>query len=71
MKKEKSTILIVEDDASLRDTLAAFLTRVGYEVMTAHDGGQRWPIRKKQGKVIQPQRRVRTQGSVRIPLEVQ
>ncbi len=38
MKKEK--ILIVEDEASLRDTLAAFLTRVGYEVATAPDGSQ-------------------------------
>jgi DNA-binding NtrC family response regulator len=38
MKKEK--ILIVEDDTSLRDTLAAFLTRVGYEVATASDGSQ-------------------------------
>ncbi len=38
MKKEK--ILIVEDETSLRDTLAAFLTRVGYEVATASDGSQ-------------------------------
>ncbi|HWQ35660.1 MAG TPA: sigma-54 dependent transcriptional regulator [Blastocatellia bacterium] len=37
-KKETHKLLIVEDDAHLRDTLAAFLARCGYEVATAHDG---------------------------------
>jgi DNA-binding NtrC family response regulator len=37
-RKEKSKLLIVEDDAHLRETLTAFLTRAGYDVVTAHDG---------------------------------
>jgi DNA-binding NtrC family response regulator len=37
-KKEAHKLLIVEDDAYLRDTLATFLTRAGYQVASAHDG---------------------------------
>ncbi|MBO0799961.1 MAG: sigma-54-dependent Fis family transcriptional regulator, partial [Blastocatellia bacterium] len=36
--KEEHTILIVEDDSHLRETIAAFLTRAGYQVAAAHDG---------------------------------
>ncbi len=35
---KKYQVLIVEDDAHLRDTLARFLGRVGYDVTTASDG---------------------------------
>jgi DNA-binding NtrC family response regulator len=38
MGRKKQKVMIVEDDSSLRDTLAQFLARVGYEVSTAHDG---------------------------------
>jgi DNA-binding NtrC family response regulator len=38
MREGKHKLLIVEDDAHLRDTLATFLGRVGYEVTTASDG---------------------------------
>ena len=37
-KREKHKVLIVEDDAHLRETLATFLARAGYDVATAHDG---------------------------------
>ncbi len=40
MREARRTILVVEDDASLRDTLATFLTRLGYDVATAQDGRQ-------------------------------
>jgi DNA-binding NtrC family response regulator len=40
MAKEKLRILVVEDEASLRETLATFLARIGYEVATAPDGSQ-------------------------------
>ena len=33
------TILLVEDDDTLRGTVAKFLTRQGFEVVTASDGG--------------------------------
>ncbi|HKX32133.1 MAG TPA: sigma-54 dependent transcriptional regulator [Blastocatellia bacterium] len=36
--KEEHTILIVEDDSHLRETIAAFLMRAGYRVASAHDG---------------------------------
>jgi CheY-like chemotaxis protein len=32
------TVLIIEDDADVRDALQRLLTRVGYEVMAATDG---------------------------------
>jgi DNA-binding NtrC family response regulator len=38
MTEKKQKILIVEDDSGLRDTLAQFLTRLGYQTSTAHDG---------------------------------
>jgi two-component system, NtrC family, response regulator AtoC len=38
MASEKGRLLIVEDDAHLRDTLAKFLARAGFEVATASDG---------------------------------
>ena len=38
VRKEKHNLLIVEDDAHLRETLATFLTRAGYDVAQAHDG---------------------------------
>jgi DNA-binding NtrC family response regulator len=37
-RKEMSKLLIVEDDAHLRETLTTFLTRAGYDVAPAHDG---------------------------------
>jgi two-component system response regulator PilR (NtrC family) len=37
-KDETHKLLIVEDDVGLRDTLGAFLSRVGFEVASAHDG---------------------------------
>jgi DNA-binding NtrC family response regulator len=37
-KKENHKLLIVEDDAHLRDTLTTFLSRAGYEATSAHDG---------------------------------
>ncbi len=37
-KKETHKLLIVEDDAHLRDTLATFLARCGYEAASARDG---------------------------------
>jgi DNA-binding NtrC family response regulator len=36
--KEKHKLLIVEDDAHLRETLATFLARAGYATAQAHDG---------------------------------
>jgi DNA-binding NtrC family response regulator len=38
VKHKKYKVLIVEDDAHLRETLTAFLARAGYESTTAHDG---------------------------------
>lgn len=38
MIKGKHKILIVEDDTGLRETLAQFLNRLGYQVTIAHDG---------------------------------
>jgi DNA-binding NtrC family response regulator len=38
VSREKHKLLIVEDDAHLRETLATFLTRAGYDVAQAHDG---------------------------------
>ncbi len=35
---EGSTILLVEDDPTLRSTLAFNLTREGYEVLTSDNG---------------------------------
>ncbi|HZS07795.1 MAG TPA: sigma-54 dependent transcriptional regulator [Blastocatellia bacterium] len=37
-KNGKHRVLIVEDDAQLRDTLTSFLARAGYDVAAAHDG---------------------------------
>lgn len=37
-RKEGATVLLVEDDPTLRSTLAFNLTREGYEVLTAADG---------------------------------
>jgi DNA-binding NtrC family response regulator len=37
-RREKHKLLIVEDDAHLRETLTTFLTRTGYEVAPTHDG---------------------------------
>jgi DNA-binding NtrC family response regulator len=39
VSKRKEKVMIVEDDAGLRDTLAQYLARLGYEVTTACDGG--------------------------------
>ena len=45
-----STILIIEDDSAVRSALQAWLTKVGYDVVSASDGAsalkvaqQRWP----------------------------
>ncbi|HXG92425.1 MAG TPA: sigma-54 dependent transcriptional regulator [Blastocatellia bacterium] len=38
MAKHEHKVLIAEDDAGLRDTLAQFLTRLGYQVTVARDG---------------------------------
>lgn len=35
---EKKQILLVDDDPGIRDSLSAFLTRSGFEVITANDG---------------------------------
>jgi DNA-binding NtrC family response regulator len=37
-EKETHKLLIVEDDAHLRDTLSTFLSRAGYKTSAAHDG---------------------------------
>lgn len=37
-RKESATVLLVEDDPTLRSTLAFNLTREGYDVLTAADG---------------------------------
>ena len=37
-------ILIVDDDAQIREMLAIFLERNGYEVVTAADGGKAYQI---------------------------
>jgi DNA-binding NtrC family response regulator len=37
-KNERHKLLIVEDDAHLRETVTAFLSRAGYEAAAAHDG---------------------------------
>jgi two-component system, NtrC family, response regulator AtoC len=38
MARQKEKIMIVEDDAGLRDILAQFLTRLGYQVVAARGG---------------------------------
>ncbi len=38
MENQKHTILVVDDEASIRDILAARLSMVGYHVVTAADG---------------------------------
>jgi DNA-binding response OmpR family regulator len=38
MVGSRARILVVDDDASVRDSLAAVLTRVGHEVIQAADG---------------------------------
>jgi DNA-binding NtrC family response regulator len=40
MAKPQQKIMIVEDDAGLRDTLAQFLEQLGYEVVIAPGGGE-------------------------------
>jgi CheY-like chemotaxis protein len=38
MKVERSLILLADDDPSIADTLAPFLERAGYHVLTVSDG---------------------------------
>jgi DNA-binding response OmpR family regulator len=40
MNERKASILVVDDDAAIRELLEEHLTRVGYEVVTAGDGDQ-------------------------------
>lgn len=40
MGKQKQKIMIVEDDGGLRDVLAQFLTRLGYQVVIARGGSE-------------------------------
>ena len=40
MAKQKQKIMIVEDDAGLRDTLAQFLSRLGYRITLAQGGSE-------------------------------
>ena len=40
MPHRSKRVLIVEDDAAIRDELAAILTQEGYEVVTSGDGRQ-------------------------------
>ena len=40
MARPKQKIMIVEDDAGLRDILAQFLTRLGYRITLATGGGE-------------------------------
>lgn len=40
MSQEKSTILIVEDDRDLRETVAFYLEDQGFDVIEASDGGE-------------------------------
>jgi DNA-binding NtrC family response regulator len=40
MARQKQKIMIVEDDAGLRDALAQFLTRLGYQVAIARGGNE-------------------------------
>lgn len=40
MNDRKASILVVDDDAAIRELLEEHLARVGYEVMTAGDGEQ-------------------------------
>lgn len=40
MNERKASILVVDDDAAIRELLEEHLTRVGYEVHTAGDGEQ-------------------------------
>lgn len=35
----KQTILIVEDDRMIRELISIYLTKAGYEVKEAEDGG--------------------------------
>ena len=37
---EKKTILIIDDDSEIIDTLQTILTSNGYEILTAQDGNQ-------------------------------
>ena len=36
----KGTILIVDDERKITEVLAAYLTRTGYQVEVAYDGGK-------------------------------
>jgi DNA-binding NtrC family response regulator len=47
-RNEKHKLLIVEDDAHLRETLTAFLSRVGYRVAAAHDGREAMEVLDKE-----------------------
>jgi DNA-binding NtrC family response regulator len=40
MGKQKQKIMVVEDDSGLRDVLAQFLTRLGYQVVIARGGSE-------------------------------
>lgn len=48
MTKDKSSILIVEDDDSIRETLSEILEQQGYEVDTAKNGQE--AIQKSKAK---------------------
>ena len=44
----KTKILIVEDDKSIRDLYQTKLLHVGFDVLTAEDGGKGWDIAKSE-----------------------
>jgi len=52
--KKRAKILVVDDEAAIRESLCAWLSDVGYEVLTAENGPQALEIieREKLGIVI-------------------
>jgi DNA-binding NtrC family response regulator len=49
----ESTVLVVEDEAGVRDLACAFLQSAGYQVLTAEDGEEALAIAKRLGNSIQ------------------
>jgi DNA-binding response OmpR family regulator len=41
-------LLVVEDDKSIRELYALKLNKVGFEVLTAEDGGKGWDLAQKE-----------------------
>ena len=53
MTKNKANILIVEDDANIRETLSTILQQKGYNTDTAENGQE--AIKKSQTKFLEIQ----------------